>query len=463
MRTRYSKRETQIDAGARAGILGCTGRWLEREVTNKRAWPLGDSFMPSEEQIDVLVVGAGPVGMLNALLLAENGVQVRIIDQERRTASRTYACAMHSRALQLMDAIGFGREILAAGRRIDKVAFYEESTRRAEIKLGELAGAYPHVLVLAQSALEESLERQLRRQWSVQVEWNHHLSELRQDGDNAVATVEKIGVSAKGYIIPEMEWTVEKATEIRAAFVVGADGAASTVAHSLNTGYDSIGEPEFYAVFEFKSDWDSGDELRVVLDKDTTSVLWPLPGGRFRWSFQLREEHLREFPAKERSPVVVDQPGMTQANRQFIEKLVSQRAPWFKGAIQDLGWSTDVEFGHRVAKRFGQGRCWLAGDAAHQTGPGGMQSMNVGLFEAQQLAEIIKKVQLEKAPISLFDTYNNSCRREWERLLGINGKINATPQANDWVRERSARILPCIPAAGDDLAKLARQIGLDLQ
>jgi 2-polyprenyl-6-methoxyphenol hydroxylase-like FAD-dependent oxidoreductase len=80
--------------------------------------------MPSEEQIDVLVVGAGPVGMLNALLLAENGVQVRIIDQERRTASRTYACAMHSRALQLMDAIGFGREILAAGRRIDKVAFY---------------------------------------------------------------------------------------------------------------------------------------------------------------------------------------------------------------------------------------------------------------------------------------------------------------------------------------------------
>jgi 2-polyprenyl-6-methoxyphenol hydroxylase-like FAD-dependent oxidoreductase len=418
--------------------------------------------MPREEHIEALVVGAGPVGMLHALLLAENGVQVRIIDQEWRTASRTYACALHPRTLQILDRIALGREIMAAGRRIDKVAFYEGATRVSELNLGELSSAFPFVLVLAQSALEELLEQHLRNHREIQIDWNHHLSALRPDGDAVVATVEKLGVSAKGYIIPEMEWTVEKTEELRASFVVGADGANSAVAQMMGIGYDSAGESEFYAVYEFGSDWDAGDELRVVLDESTTSVLWPLPGGRFRWSFQLLEEHLRDFPAKERSSVIIEQPEMIQADTKFIEKLVAERSPWFKGAIHDIGWSTDVEFGRRLAKRFGQQRCWLAGDAAHQTGPAGMQSMNSGLAEAEQLAGLIRKVQIEKAPLDLLETYHHTGRQEWEQLLGLNRQIEAGPEAHPWVRERSARILPCIPASGNDLSRLASQIGLAL-
>jgi 2-polyprenyl-6-methoxyphenol hydroxylase-like FAD-dependent oxidoreductase len=419
--------------------------------------------MPLEDRIDVLVVGAGPVGMLSALLLAQRGTEVRVIDQEWRTASRTYACALHPRTLQILDRVGLGPEIMAAGRKVSKVAFYEGASRMAELNLAELPGPFPFVLVLAQSIFEELLEQHLRKLHQVKVEWNHHLASLRPDGDTVSATVEKLGVSAKGYIIPEMEWTVERTAEVNSSFVIGADGSRSKVAQELGISFDSVGEPEFYAVYEFESNWDSGDELRIVLEQDTTSVLWPLPGGRFRWSFQLREEHLREFPAKERSPIVIDQPALSEVDRQFINNLVRQRAPWFKGTIRDIGWSTDVEFGHFVAKQFGRDRCWLAGDAAHQTSPAGMQSMNGGLMEAEQLAALIHKVHSEKAAPDLLESYSRNRREEWEQLLGLSKKVTAKPQVNSWIKERSARILSCIPGTGDEHALLAKQIGLEMR
>ena len=69
-----------------------------------------------EERTEVLVVGAGPVGLLTAILLAEAGIEVRIIDREERTASRSYACALHPRTLRLLDGMGLAAPALAAGR-----------------------------------------------------------------------------------------------------------------------------------------------------------------------------------------------------------------------------------------------------------------------------------------------------------------------------------------------------------
>ena len=85
--------------------------------------------------------------------------------------------------------------------------------------------------------------------------------------------------------------------------------------------------------------------------------------------------------------MLVDTPSIDRANREFLERLLRQRAPWFKAKIEGFGWSTDVEFQPRLARRYGKERCWLAGDAAHQTGPAGMQSMNVGLIESRTIGE----------------------------------------------------------------------------
>ncbi|MHC1766917.1 MAG: FAD-dependent oxidoreductase [Verrucomicrobiia bacterium] len=417
--------------------------------------------MARVEQTDVLVVGAGPVGMLTGLLLARNGVRVRIVDEDSRTASRTYACALHSHTLELLDSLGIGRSVLDAGRPVKAVAFYEGDTRRAEAKLSELPGRFKSVVVVAQSTFEQMLEEKLKQDVGVRVEWNHRLGGLRSAGHSAVALIEKLGISAKGYIIPEMDWSVERSTETSASYVVGADGPNSSVAHALGVEFERQGEQEFYAVFEFQSNWDCGDELRVVLDKDTTSVLWPLPGNKFRWSFQLREEHMREFPSKDRSALVVGSPEIDRANREFVQKLIRLRAPWFKGDIQAIGWSTDVEFDHRVARRFGVGHSWLVGDAAHQTGPAGMQSMNMGLQEAEELAGALSSILRNQASASVLEAYHEKAFARWLRLLGVQGAPKPRPKTDRWVKEHSARILRCLPASGDDLARLMDQMQLD--
>src|SRR5207244_9843887 len=135
---------------------------------------------------------------------------------------------------------------------------------------------------------------------------------------------------------------------------------------------------------------------RVVLDDKATNVLWPLPGDRCRWSFQsIPPTAVNEFPSKDRSVIVVDQPEADLEARRQVEELVRNRAPWFEGSIGEIDWRTEVQFESGVSRQFGQGHCWLVGDAAHQTGPVGMQSMNVGLREAAELVGNVKKILRE--------------------------------------------------------------------
>src|SRR5690349_14506728 len=108
--------------------------------------------MPREQRTEVLVVGAGPVGMLTALLLSRAGVQVGVIDSDWRTTSRTYACALHPRTLNILAGLGLAEEALTSGRRVNKVAFYEGESRRVEADLTKLSTDFPFVLVTPQSA-----------------------------------------------------------------------------------------------------------------------------------------------------------------------------------------------------------------------------------------------------------------------------------------------------------------------
>jgi 2-polyprenyl-6-methoxyphenol hydroxylase-like FAD-dependent oxidoreductase len=397
--------------------------------------------------------------MLSALVLAEAGVNVRIIDQETRTTSRTYACALHPSTLAILDRLQLSRELQQAGRRVTSVGFFEGEVQRANVALSALTTQFPFVLVLPQSSFETLLEQQLKKA-GVRVDWNHQLSGLQTQKDGVTASIQKLVVSAKGYIIPEMDWEVEKTEQVRVEYVVGADGPNSSVARLMNLGSDSTGTPEFFAVYEFQADADLGDELRVVLDKETGSVLWPLPDNRCRWSFQLLQQHLAEFPSKERSRLILGNVQLDTANRQFIDRLVRERAPWFKAKVQEILWSTDVEFEHRVTKRFGNDRCWLAGDAAHQTSPGGMQSMNAGLAEAESLAWSLIKLLQAKATASELEGYNNARLEQWRRLLGLKSTIKTQPKTPAWVRENRSRILPFLPATGVDLVQLLEQLGL---
>jgi len=222
-----------------------------------------------------------------------------------------------------------------------------------------------------------------------------------------------------------------------------------------------FGSVESFKVYEFELKGDAGREVQVVLDK-TSDVLWPLAETRSRWSFG-REKPVaaREFPSKERSPWRVTDPEMDRATRQELEQLIRERAPWFKPRVSEVEWTTDVHFEHCLARELGRGRCWLVGDAAHQTGPAGMQSMNFGLTEADDLAGKLAEVLQKGASLSLLDSYPGNHRAKWQQILGGNS-LSARERTEPWIREQAARILPCIPAAGPDLKHMLGQLGLDL-
>ena len=416
-----------------------------------------------DEQTEVLVVGAGPVGLLTGLLLAEAGIQVKIIDRGERTAARSYACALHPRTLKLLERLELAPKVLELGRRIGAMAFYDGDSRRGEISLAVPGGDFPFLLILPQDAFEDALELELRREWGVVVDWNHRFEAVEEKFDGVDVAVEKLGGTATGYIVPHWETVVRKRLQVHARFLLGADGQNSMVRQRLGIEHEQIAGRQFFAAYEFEPDGKIDDELRVVLDKTTTNVLWPLPGNKCRWTFQvLKSETPADFPEKVRRPGRVSEKTVDENIRQYVEQVAKQRAPWFSAGVKELAWCTEVFFEHRLAKRYGQGRCWLVGDAAHQTGPVGAQSMNVGCFEAEDLVMKLKKILRENAPLNSLEAYNRSWRSEWQSLLGTSGGLKAGNDATPWARDNSARILPCLPASGAALAGLAGQLGLQV-
>jgi 2-polyprenyl-6-methoxyphenol hydroxylase-like FAD-dependent oxidoreductase len=414
-----------------------------------------------EERTEVLVVGAGPVGLLTAILLAEAGIEVRIIDREDRTAARSYACALHPGTLRMLERMGLAATLIERGRRLDKIAFYEGATRQAEVKLSGLGGPFPFMVILPQNVFEDALEQRLCKAGAA-VSWNHRFNDLQSEAGTVVATVEELGATGTGYIVPHWETVVKRSFPIRAQFLIGADGHSSLVRQRLGIENTRVAGPEFFAAYEFEPGQEMEDEVRVVLDQSTTNVLWPLPGNRCRWTFQLlKSDMASEFPEKERRETRFAEKAVDERIRQYVEKVARQRAPWFAAGVKEITWCTEVVFEQRVARQFGRDRCWLAGDAAHQTGPVGVQSMNVGMAEAASLTGALRRILREKAPVSLLERCDREWQAEWRRLLGLTGGLKPGSETSAWVRERRGRILSCLPASHEDLAPLAGQLRLD--
>ena len=413
---------------------------------------------------EVLVVGAGPVGMFTALRLAEGGIGVQLIDQESRTAGHSYACALHPRTLQMLDEVGVARDAIKLGHRIETVAFYEGNLKRAELKLSLLPVEFPFVLVLQQNILEGLLEQKLRQRAGLQVRWNHQLTDLTMKNGSAIATINELAMEGKGYGVPDFEMAVKKTVSTRADFVVGADGQGSLVRQRLDIECERVGQPELFVVYEFETEANLPPEMRIVLDQHTAGVLWPFTQHQGRWSFQwLQPDAPADFPQKVRGlDTIVDSAG-PEDSRHHLQKLLSARAPWFQDEIKDVGWATDIQFEHRLARQFGRDRAWLAGDAAHQTGPVGMQSMNMGFREGADLAAKLTRIMRDRGSPDLLETYNLEHRLEWEQLLGWKGRPQASALTGEWIRERSARIPECIPASGRELTLLLNQFGLEFE
>lgn len=410
-----------------------------------------------EKRTDVLVVGAGPVGLWTALLLARAGLETVVVDRESTTAARSYACALHPKTLELLDSAGLAETLVGRGRRIPRIGFYEGQARKALLDLGASSSRFPFLLVLPQNVLESTLETHLR-QAGVAVEWSRRFDAYTEENEEIAAVVEDLEGTSTGYIVPHWEMVVKSRSLIRARYLVGCDGFNSLVRRRASIDKQRVTGPELFAAFEFVSDRTGDDEIKVVMDPVTTNLLWPLLENRFRWTFQINLGEMEaEFPEKERRRTRVWQASEDERIREYVKRVAAKRAPWFDAPVKEIAWCTEVPFEHCMATQFGRGRAWLAGDAAHQTGPGGVQSMNSGFLEAVSLVQAIKS----ENPAALAD-HDQAQAARWRQLLGLTGGLKPTAGTEDWLRQRAQRLLPCLPGAGEELKRLANQLRFEI-
>jgi 2-polyprenyl-6-methoxyphenol hydroxylase-like FAD-dependent oxidoreductase len=390
---------------------------------------------------EVLVVGAGPVGLVAALFLQQHGVRVEVVDMHQRTTQHSYALAIHPRTLSILDEAGLAERLIGAGRKLTKLAYYEGRERRAEIDYSSLPCKHPYLLVLRQSLLERAAEEALRQK-KLKVLWGHRLESLNMDDVTLQAEVAKLDQVASGYPVSRSEWVVVRSETIRPQYVIGADGYDSTVRRMAGIEVAEHGGGQVFSVYEIETTGALPAEVRVILDPDLTSVYWPLEEGRCRWGFQIQDasEHV--------------------ASMERLEQLIAARAPWWTARPTQIYWSTLALFESRLARSFGKGGVWLAGDAAHQAAPVGVHSMNAGLVEARELAARMMRILRAGGAVSLLEEFGTETHEAWQWLLRAGREVHALPGADPWVRQTRARILASVPASGDDLEPLLGQIGL---
>jgi 2-polyprenyl-6-methoxyphenol hydroxylase-like FAD-dependent oxidoreductase len=362
----------------------------------------------------VLIVGAGPAGLTLAGELQRLGVSCRIIDRATEPSLQSRALVLHCATQRL----------LQGARLRDRVAEMAIPIRGMRLSYGQrpLAsvpfdlGPYP-ALSLPQQETEAILRSALSER-GVKVEWRTELTQLRQSVDSVVAGV------GDG--------------TITAAYVVGCDGAHSTVRHLIGAAFEGSSLPETLWMADAAVDWDfAPDHVWQFLESQGALSAIPMPGGLWRLVTLTQERD-----------------GVPTAG--FFEAAVARcaRVPAPK---LDVSTMSAFRVNCRLADKYGEGRVLIAGDAAHIHSPIGGQGMNVGMQDAFSLARSFSTDQWPE-PLELLATYQSERRPVAARVIRANAKISklamSTRTIPRFVRDR---VLPTLLS----LPPLARRAGLE--
>jgi 2-polyprenyl-6-methoxyphenol hydroxylase-like FAD-dependent oxidoreductase len=416
-----------------------------------------------DNDIEVLVSGAGPVGMITALQLADQNVRVTIIDKDGGPASHSYACILHPETTRILNELGLASRLEMSAHRVDAVACYEAQTRCAEFSLAKLSAETPYLTILPQSELEEMLEAELERR-GIAVHWWHRLGELEFDHERAWFTIESLTETGKGYAVPHVERVVGRVMGGEAAFVIGADGRDSHARQMLGIRQTKMGPTVYYHIYDLVTDGQFPNEVRVVVDDASINMFTPMGPTACRWMLQVPPQELaEEAHLKDRTHFRYIDPVVEDEAMAEVRRTIENRAPWFKASISEVEWHGSVPFEQRLANSFGHGRCWLVGDAAHTTTPIGMHSMNVGITEGAALGQTIARILRKEDPIDALDQFNADCRREWEQLFGLGQTVIPGSFCLSWARRFRGTLLSTLPVSGAELGALLGQAGLDFK
>lgn len=355
-------------------------------------------------QTDVLIVGAGPTGLMLAIQLARRGVRPVIIDRHSGPAQQSRAMAVQARTLEIYAKMGIIDQALALGRPGTGANMWANGRWTARIPLGDIGqnlSAFPYVLALGQDDNERIMGAKLRED-GVDVQWNTELTAFVQKPDGIDATIKQPDGSTGN---------------VRASWLAGCDGSRSAVREL--SGITFPGAPYEHVFFvadtEATGPMKPG-ELNVYLWQDGFHLFFPMKG-RDRW----RVIGILPKPLRARNDLVFDDL-VSDIRREAGADLTFKECSWF----------STYRIHHRAAEHFRDRRAFLLGDAAHIHSPAGGQGMNTGLQDAYNLAWKLALVVNGKADASLLDTYEEERLPVAQRLLRTTDRLFVLLVSDSW-------------------------------
>ncbi len=338
---------------------------------------------------DVLIVGAGPTGLMLANQLARRGVRALIIDRHAGPALQTRALGVHARTLEIYAQLGIVGRAIELGRPATGANIWARGRHAARVPLGETgrgATPYPYILILGQDDNERIMGERLR-DWDLAVQWNTELVALAQQSDHVKATLKGADGATR---------------EVRAAWVAGCDGARSAVRELNGIGFPGAAYEHVFFVADVEATGTMvPEELNVFLWRRRFHLFFPMRG----------KDHWRIVG-------ILPDELAGREDLSFDEVLPTLRSEAGTGiTVTHCTWFSTYRIHHRAAARFRDRRCFLLGDAAHIHSPVGAQGMNTGLQDAYNLAWKLALVVGARAEPRLLDSYEEERVPVARRLL----------------------------------------------
>ncbi|MDQ6612577.1 MAG: FAD-dependent monooxygenase [Gemmatimonadota bacterium] len=342
----------------------------------------------------VLIVGAGPTGLVLALSLARQGIAFRIVSAANGPGEHSRAMVVQARTLEFYDQFGFADEVVSAGIKIETANLREQDKNGSHevdtltfADLGAGLSAYPFPLSYPQDDHEKFLVQKLQ-QLGVQVEWNKRLGKFVDGGHTVTATLEHGG----------------QHEIVTAAYICGCDGARSVVRTTLALDFPGGTYEQLFYVADVQREPQPA-ELEICLGEKLFALVLPV-----RSSGMQRLIGIVPVEFSSRPDITFDD------IRSHIEPLLG--AP-----VKSVNWFATYRVHHRVAEHFRVGRAFLLGDAGHIHSPAGGQGMNTGIGDAVNLGWKLAQVLSKRAHESILDSY------EAERIGFARNLVETTDRA----------------------------------
>ena len=369
---------------------------------------------------DILIIGAGPTGLVLALWLTKLGVKVRIIDKTAEPGTTSRALGVQARTLELYRQLDLTDAVVKRGHKVPAVNLWvkgEPATRLPFERIGSDLTPYPFLHIFPQDQHERLL-----------------IDRLEAVGVSIERRTELVGFTDEGErVIARLQGSEGREETCEASYIAGCDGARSTVRETIGTGFPGGSYRQLFYVADVEAAGRALDgELHVDLDEADFLAVFPLAGtGRARLIGTVRDERA------------------DRADTLTFHDVSDRAIKHLKVDVRKVNWFSTYHVHHRVTEHFRKGRAFLLGDAAHIHSPAGGQGMNTGIGDAINLAWKLAAVLAGHGPDKLLDSYEAERIGFARRLVATTDRVfsfvTAEGRIADIIRARIAPVV--LPAA----------------